>query len=347
MKKRNVINLIRYHSENNDAAFHEEAYAIAKDFDMSGDSQLAEYIMALLSNANTFIPQMSNSESAFFEKVAAGSDILPLPEIIQEDILGIMNAISYNIGINKILFQGPPGTGKTESAKQVARILDRELFVVSFSSVIDSKLGQTQKNISRLFDEINTFAHPEKVVVLFDEIDALALDRTNSNDLREMGRATSALLREMDRMNSKVLLIATTNLFDHFDKAMVRRFDSVIDFDRYTQDDLMEIAEALLDIFLHKVRGLGKNSRLFRKILYLASPLPYPGELKNLIRTAVAFSSPNDKFDYLRQFYRRIYGDNPSSLSNLQAQGFTVREIEILTGVSKSQVSRELKETIE
>lgn len=54
MKKKNIINLIKYYSENNDMGFKNEAYEIAKDFDLSGDSQLAEYIMALLSTANTF-----------------------------------------------------------------------------------------------------------------------------------------------------------------------------------------------------------------------------------------------------------------------------------------------------
>ena len=69
MKKKNVINLIKYYAENNDAAFRSEAYEIAKDFDASGDYQLAEYIMALMSNANTFVPQMNENESALFEKV--------------------------------------------------------------------------------------------------------------------------------------------------------------------------------------------------------------------------------------------------------------------------------------
>ena len=86
-------------------------------------------------------------------------------------------------------------------------------------------LGQTQKNLASLFQEINNFVHPERVIVLFDEIDAIALDRTNSNDLREMGRATSAMLKGFDRMNENVVLVATTNLFEHFDKALVRRFD--------------------------------------------------------------------------------------------------------------------------
>ena len=59
MKKKNVLNLIKYYSEKNDSAFRTEAYEIAKDFDKNGDYQLAEYIMALLSNANTFVPQMN------------------------------------------------------------------------------------------------------------------------------------------------------------------------------------------------------------------------------------------------------------------------------------------------
>src|SRR5699024_7399056 len=122
--------------------------------------------------------------------------------------LGIVNAVSYNVGINKFLLQGAPGTGKTEAVKQIARILEREIYMVDFSSLVDSKLGQTQKNISTMFKEINNFTFPDKIIILFDEIDALALDRTNSNDLREMGRATSTMLKGMDHLNEQVVLIA-------------------------------------------------------------------------------------------------------------------------------------------
>ena len=255
MKKKNIINLIRYHSEGNEAGFRSEAYEIAKEFDQLGDYQLAEYIMALLSNANTFVPQVSDLSSGFFERLPVGND--PLPELIEQDVMGMVNAISRNLGINKFLFQGAPGTGKTETAKQVARILNRELYSVDFSAVIDSKLGQTQKNIVALFREMTEFSHPEKVIILFDEIDSIALDRTNSNDLREMGRATSTLLKEFDRLDDRIVLLATTNLFDHFDKALVRRFDSIIDFNRYSQEDLAEIAEVLLNDFLNRFKCTG------------------------------------------------------------------------------------------
>ena len=343
MKKKNVINLIKYYTEKNDAGFRNEAYEIAKEFDISGDYQLAEYIMSLLSDVNTFVPQGLENVSSFFEKIEANTDMLLLPDEITNDLIGVVNAIEHHIGINKFLFQGAPGTGKTEAVKQLARILNREIFMVDFSAVVDSKLGQTQKNLSMLFKEINQFVQPLKVIVLFDEIDALALDRTNQNDLREMGRVTSTLLKCLDRMNENVVLVATTNLFNMFDKALSRRFDSIIDFNRYTEEDLMNIAEKMLNSYLDKMKLGGRDIRLFRKIMKLSKPMPYPGELKNLLKTAIAFSDVNDEMDYFRRIYYSVCGEKPENLKKLQEQGFTVREIEILTSKSKSSVSRELK----
>lgn len=69
----------------------------------------------------------------------------------------------------------------------------------------------------------------------------------------------------------------------------------------------------------------------------------YPGDLKNLIKTSVAFSNPHDGMDYFRKLYYSICGEKPNDLKKLQAQKFTVREIEILTGRSKSSVARDLK----
>ena len=343
MKKKNIISLIRYYVEKNDDAFRSEAYDIAKAFDASGDYQLAEYIMSLLSNVNTFVPQSAEHESAFFERVSPNEDMLLLPDVITQDLLGVVNAIAHRIGIHKFLFQGAPGTGKTEAVKQLARILGREIYMVDFSSVIDSKLGQTQKNLVSLFKEINNFPQPEKVIVLFDEIDAIALDRTNPNDLREMGRATSAMLKGFDSMCENIVLVATTNLFEHFDKALIRRFDSVIDFNRYTTDDLMTISEKMMDRYLTKFKLVNRDIRLFRKIMALLDPMPYPGDLKNIIKTSIAFSNPQDGQDYFRRLYYTVSGKRPENLQQLQSQNFTVREIEILTQKSKSSVARELK----
>ena len=115
MKKKNIINLIKYYIENNDTSFRNEAYEIAKYFDQSGDYQVAEYIMALLSDVNTFIPQSNDSNSDFFTKLEISHSSLPLPVEIKNDIIGIVNAISKNIGVNKFLFEGAPRNRKNRN----------------------------------------------------------------------------------------------------------------------------------------------------------------------------------------------------------------------------------------
>lgn len=341
MKKKSILNLIKYHTEKNEAAFRDEAYEIARYFDEMKEPQLSEYIMALLSDSNTFYPQIEATSFTFLKKVDVGHDSLPLPDVIKEDIIGIVNAVGHNVGINKFLFQGPPGTGKTETVKQIARILERELFAVEFSNVVDCKLGQTSKNITKLFKELSEMICPQKVIVLFDEIDAIAIDRINSNDLREMGRATSTVLKGLDSLNENIVLIATTNLYNAFDKALTRRFDSIIDFSRYTREDLLQIGELILEHFLEKFKFAGRNVRLFKKIINSMDTIPYPAELKNIIKTSLAFSNPNDEYDYLRRLYIAVSkGRESLTVQNLSQKGFTVREIEFLTGISKSQVSR-------
>jgi len=343
MRKQNIINLIRFYVDRNDSGFRSEAYEVAKHFDKLGEYQLSEYIMALLSSASTFIPQSNTFELKFLERFKTdNANPLPLPKELVNDIIGVINAVTRGKGVNKFLFEGAPGTGKTETVKNIARMLERDLFVVSFESIIDSKLGQTAKNIADLFLEISSLPNPNKALILFDEIDALAIDRINSNDVREMGRATSAILKGLDRLSEDVVLIATTNLFRSFDKALARRFDATINFDRYSQADLLDVSVAITNTFLTRYKSASKNTKLLKKILSSGGPLPYPGELKNLIKTSIAFSDPNNEYDYMKRLYVSVGGMNVNDIRTLREAGFTVREIEMLTGVPKSSAARTL-----
>lgn len=343
MKKADVLDLIKYHFENKELEFRNQAIAIARDFDRTGDSQLSQYIMGMLSQADRFVPQ----EASFGENlVSVKLDVspLPLPATILNDLRGIINAVKHNIGINKFLFVGSPGTGKTESAKQVARLLNRELLIVDFSNLVDSKLGQTAKNLTQVFKEINSLPFLKNYVILFDEIDTIAMDRINQNDIREMGRVTSTFLKSLDNLNPEAVLIATTNLFENLDKALVRRFDATIDFDRYSDEDRVDVAEVILNNFLKQFKNATRDTRLFKKIIKSAKKIPNPGDLRNIIRTSLAFSDPKEPSDYLKRLLKSMHRGKVLTVKQLSSLGFTVREIEILTGISKSSVSRELSE---
>ena len=338
MKKQSIMNLVRYHVEKNEEAFISEVAEIAKEFDQSGDSAMANYLMELVSSANYYVPQSSYKNLYYLTKVDYTNTSLLLPEIIEEDILGITRAISQKADLTKFLFYGAPGTGKTESAYQIARILGRDLLRVDFEQLIDSRLGETSKNVSILFDEINHLAFG-KIIVLMDEIDALVLDRVNTNDLREMGRVTSTFIKELDRLNENVVIIATTNLFSNFDKAVVRRFDATVSFDRYSKEDLIEIADAILS------STLKQDMRLFNKILKNMESIPFPGDLKQIIKTSIAFSSEANEYDYLRKIYFALNDNKEIDIQRLNDEGYTTREIEILSRIPKSSVSRKLKES--
>ena len=344
MKKQNLVNLVKYHVEKNEDAFASEVAEIAKEFDAAGDSSVAQYLMELVSTANFYVPQSTYKNLKFLKKLDYSAKPLMLPNIIEEDVIGITKAISNKSGLSKFLFYGAPGSGKTESAYQIARLLGRDILSVSIEQLIDSRLGETAKNVSLLFDEISHLSY-SKVVVLFDEIDSLVMDRVNKNDLREMGRVTSAFLKGLDALNENIVIIATTNLYSDFDKAIIRRFDAKVSFDRYSEEDLIEIADSMLTSFLKKAANLKQDMRLFNKILRNLEQIPFPGDLKQIIKTSIAFSDESNEYDYLRKIYLAL-NNNPDTIDiqKLNNEGYTTREIEILTRIPKSSVSRKLRD---
>ena len=344
MKKQNLVNLIRYHVEKNDEAFITEVAEIAKDYDANDDSSTAQYLMELVSNTNYYVPQTSYRNLKYLTKMEYSSKPLLLPNALEEDVVGISKTINKKLGLSKFLFYGAPGSGKTESAYQIARMLNRDILSISFEQLIDSRLGETAKNVVKLFDEINHLPY-NRAIILFDEIDSLVLDRINSNDLREMGRVTSVFLKELERLNEHIVIIATTNLIDKFDKALLRRFDAIISFDRYSKEDLIEIADSMLRATLRNVKSAKINMRLFNKILGNMEKIPYPGDLKQIIKTAIAFCDDSSEYDYLRKMYINLYGlSGAIDIQDLSTQGYTTREIEILSKIPKSSVSRKLRD---
>ena len=342
MRKGDLVDLIKYHYDGDENSFKNMSYDIAKYFSSIGDDEIARYVLALINNKVSFSVQDFNDSKSYFTKIENPSNCYKLPKPIENDFMGILNAMNNNSEVHRFLFVGESGTGKTEGAKQIARILNKELYSVKFAEIIDSKLGQTSKNLIDVFNEIKNIRHPEKYIILFDEIDALALDRINSNDLREMGRVTSTLLKELDDLNNKITLIATSNLYKKFDKALLRRFDYIVDFNRYSNDDLIDIALSITEEEIKKYKNLKFDKAILTKIFNLKDVMPYPGDLKNIIKSSIAFSNLSNSYAYLLKLYNNILSASvdTNNIKELTKNGFTIREIEKITGISKSSVQR-------
>lgn len=345
MKKIDIINLIKAHTSEDDDLFKSISYRFADEFNHNGDTELAKTIYALLSDAYSFLPQSEEKgrKIGFLHYSDTNKINLYLPDSLMQDLIGIFNAINRKIGINKFLFYGSPGTGKTEAAKILSKKLKRNLWVVSIPDLIDSKLGATSKNISTMFRDINEYPYKNKMIVLFDEIDSLALNRKDSRDLREMARATTELFKGLDSLDPSVILIGTTNLFEDFDKALLRRFNKSINFTRYKQEDLEKIATIFYNDLLGKITNIKPDIKLFAKIVKSYKPLPYPGELKNIIYTSIAFSDPRNPYDYLSRLIVSLSNDeNSINEQQLKKKNFTTRDIAKILNKSKSTIGRML-----
>lgn len=347
MKRKDIVNLIRCHKEGDEEGFDRQANLIADEFYSSGDKELANYITSLVSSNFTIIPQESETKHiGVLEKVGYSKKPLFIPDVLKDNLVGVVNAVRREIGINCFLFYGAPGTGKTEAASQVARLLKRNLWKVNIAQLIDSHLGETSKNIANLFESISNYKFKSTMVVLFDEIDSLALKRDDARDLREMARATTELFKGLDGLSDKVMVIATTNMYKSLDRALVRRFHAHIDFDVYSKDDLVDIGTKLFNVYSKKVEGIEQNSKLVSKILNSANSLPSPGELKNIIKMSIAFSNLDSPCDYIKRLFSYIHPNfDLSDVSTLFSKySFSTREIQFITGISKSEVARRIKD---
>ncbi|WP_327281449.1 ATP-binding protein [Streptomyces sp. NBC_01205] len=124
------------------------------------------------------------------------------------------------------LFAGESGTGKTLSAEVVAADLGLDLYVVQLSSVVDKYVGETEKNLERIFTE----ADRTDAVLLFDEADAVFGKRSEVKGAhdRYANMESSYLLQRLESFDGIALL--TTNLRGNIDAAFTRRLDLVVDF---------------------------------------------------------------------------------------------------------------------
>lgn len=124
------------------------------------------------------------------------------------------------------LFAGESGTGKTLSAEVVAGALGLDLYVVELSSVVDKYIGETEKNLERIFSE----ADRTDAVLLFDEADAVFGKRSEvkSSHDRYANLESAYLLQRLEAFDG--IAVLTTNLRANIDEAFTRRLDLVVDF---------------------------------------------------------------------------------------------------------------------
>ncbi|RXK87838.1 ATP-binding protein [Chlorobaculum sp. 24CR] len=213
---------------------------------MSGRLTLNPELVEELTLGTASRPRFSMDFPAeYIETGMAWSDLV-LPATTLHQIREIEHWITHNDtllhdwGMNKrvkpgyrALFYGPPGTGKTLTATLLGKQTGKEVFRIDLSRIISKYIGETEKNLSRLFDK----ADSKNWILFFDEADALFGKRTDIRDAHDKyaNQETAYLLQRIESHNGLVIL--ASNRRGNLDEAFSRRFQSIIHFPMPKADD--------------------------------------------------------------------------------------------------------------
>lgn len=217
---------------------------------MSGRLILDPEIVELLTTGTVSRPRFSTdfpaeyieTEMEWDDLVLHPNTLLQIREI--EDWIRHNDTLMHEWGMKKkikpgyrALFYGPPGTGKTLTATLLGKYTAKDVFRIDLSRVVSKYIGETEKNLSRLFDK----AENKDWILFFDEADALFGKRTDIRDAHDKyaNQEAAYLLQRIEGYNGLVIL--ATNQRGNIDDAFARRFQNIIHFPLPRPEERYEI----------------------------------------------------------------------------------------------------------
>ncbi len=242
--------LIRSHADGDDTRFYAIAIQVAAQAARSGHGRLAQELRELVDQAKTrtkstaYAPGPKPIPLAQPRGALAGLLTVDYPKTRVAD-MALDETLRTRIDrilleqrqrqkirehgfapLRKLLLIGPPGTGKTMTAAALAGDLGLPLFMIQLDGLITKYMGETAAKLRLVFDAMQN----TRGVFLFDEFDSLGGERGTGNDVGEIRRVLNSFLQFLERDDSDSLVIGATNHVALLDRALFRRFDSVVEY---------------------------------------------------------------------------------------------------------------------
>lgn len=184
----------------------------------------------------------------------------------------------YDLPIsNKLLLHGPSGCGKTLASYVIAGELQKPMYVVNLGAIVSSKLGETSKNLSKVFKN----AALEESIIFIDEFDSLGKIRDYNQDHGEMKRVVNTIIQLFDYLPQSSIVIAATNQVNIIDGALLRRFDVNLKFQLPSKNQI----KRLIDLTLKKGNFIVSSKTKLNEVIKLCEGLSYFSIQKTLINS--------------------------------------------------------------
>lgn len=237
---------------------------LASRFEKEGDLQMAKSIMAVLQSVTLKsatmdelrnLPVDSESRMQIVEVIPDNTTRtnVVLSPIVKEQLNDFISLIEQQsklegLGMNiprTLLLYGSPGCGKTSIAHYISEQTRLPLVIARFDALVSSLLGSTAKNIRKVFE----YAESAPCILFLDEFDAIAKARDDEHEMGELKRVINSLLQNIDAFPSSCVLIAATNHPELLDRAVWRRFQTIIEIGILSKDENKELIRDLVGQF--------------------------------------------------------------------------------------------------
>lgn len=223
-----------------------------------------------------FIIEKVTSDYVFTNLVCSDEVRSDLEYFVQEhNTIEELQKFSLPIS-NKVIFYGPSGCGKTLASFVLAGELNKIMYVINLGSIVSSKLGETSKNLAKIFRRAAT----EDCIIFIDEFDSLGKVRDYNQDHGEMKRVVNTILQLFDYLPQRSIVIAATNHVDYVDNALLRRFDLKINLTAPNESQI----KTLINNTLQK-GAFNVDKRKLNKVIKVSLGMSYYSIQKTLINT--------------------------------------------------------------
>lgn len=253
-----ILALLRSRAEGDDDAFYSIALQVAASEARQGHKTTAEEMRVEIERARARRPRGPSIPIAFNqprgnleglievrEPRFRMKDVVLAPKLVEriDDVVLQQRKREWlrehgRVPGRRLLFVGPPGSGKTMSAEALAGELHLPLYVIRLEGLITRFMGDTAAKLRLVFDE----SAKRRGVYLFDEFDAVGGHRTAPNDVAEMRRVLNSFLQFMEEDSATdSLIVCATNHPELLDRALLRRYDQVLEFEAPSREQIREI----------------------------------------------------------------------------------------------------------
>lgn len=350
MEQNLLFSLIKAHYCKDERTFYECAKEIAEEYLLEGEMKNYYSLNVILSNYDKYSQdnRILNNYNLLFKTVSwkSISRRFPIPISLEKKVNNIIDKL-WDKRISKFIFSGVKGSGKREACNKIALESQRDILFVRLNECFDEGNLNVKEKLDEVLMGLLNITIPKRILVIVEGLEELRWRCYLSPFHYELDVYLNSFLRKIryldDELKVILLLDGKSTLIDY----SYLDVDFYIDFDAVDYKEKQDVVERVFRKITWSSGEVRRDDlRLFRKVLDASEDKKKVADVIENLTRACETSNIGPESDYLKNLYILFLKKDPEDIFYMKKKNFTLREIERISGKSKSNIGRILKKTV-